>query len=273
MTILQDHKKKQRIFKSVVSICQHLLQSPLGSSAREYLDKRLDIEDQLKWKFGYFPDDKNLHELTSLIKKEDLELINLYYPKFLAGGTLPHGHFADHNLVMPFHNVHNEIVSLLGRTLIESEEERRDRELQKYKYSSGSQKDLYVFGLNKAKDSIIENNFVIGVEGQFDCISLHTQGITNSIAFGWANMSKFQLFQLHRYTNNIILMFDNDEAGQKAKGRVKTRYKDCANIKVCSPPKGFKDIDQFFRECTDLEYKRDVIFKIKNLGEKDGWKN
>jgi DNA primase len=270
MTVLKDHNKKQKIYKSVVSICQHLLYSPIGSSAKEYLDKRLDIEDQLKWKFGYFPDDNNLQALTNLIKKEDLELLNLYSPKFLSGGTVSHGHFADHNLVMPFYNVHNEVVSLLGRTLIESEEERRDKNLQKYNYTKGSQKDLYVYGLNRAKKSIIENDCVIGVEGQFDCIALHSQGITNAIAFGWANMSKFQLFQLHRYTNNIILMFDNDEAGQKAKSRVKVRYKDCANIKVCSPPKGFKDIDQFFSECIDLEYKNDVISKIRRI---NGGKN
>ncbi len=83
-------------------------------------------------------------------------------------------------------------------------------------------------------------------------------------------MSRYQMFQLHRYTNNIVLMFDNDEAGQKAKKRIKDRYKDIANVKVISPPKEFKDIDEFFRSSKDSKYIQHVIGTIKSFGEKHG---
>lgn len=272
MSALAEHNLKQKSLKKVVRACQHLLlTSDQARQARRYLNSRLPSQDQMRWQFGYFPTDNRLKELTALVDKADLEAMNLYYPKFMAGGSAPHGHFSDHNLIMPFHSVHGDIVALLGRCLL-TEEERQENLLHKYKYSTGCQKDLYVYGLDKAKDSIIAENCVIGVEGQFDCISLHTKGITNAVAFGWANLSKYQMFQIHRYTNNIILMFDNDEAGQKAKKRIKDRYKDVANVKVISPPEGFKDIDEFFRGSKDDRYIQHVIDTIRSFGERNGQK-
>lgn len=269
MTSLSEYRKKQRVLKKVLRACQHLLVgSEQARGARRYLNSRLAQHDQLMWEFGYFPTDDRISELTNLVGKKDLESLNLYYPKFLAGGIAPHGHFADHNLIMPFRDVHGDIVAFLGRCLL-TEEARQENLLHKYKYSTGCHKDLYIYGLDKAKDAIIEQDFVIGVEGQFDCISLHANGIKNAVAFGWANMSKYQMFQLHRYTNNIVLMFDNDEAGQKAKKRVKERYKDIANVKVISPPKEFKDIDEFFRGSKDTKYVKYVIDTIKSFGERN----
>ncbi len=269
MTSLPEYKKKQQVLKKVLRACQHLLVgSEQARGARRYLNSRLEQRDQLMWEFGYFPTDDRISELTNLVGRKDLEALNLYYPKFLAGGIAPHGHFADHNLIMPFRDVHGDIVAFLGRCLL-TEEARQENLLHKYKYSAGCHKDLYIYGLDKAKEAIIEQDFVIGVEGQFDCISLHTNGIKNAVAFGWANMSKYQMFQLHRYTNNIVLMFDNDEAGQKAKKRVKERYKDIANVKAISPPKEFKDIDEFFRGSKDTKYVKYVIDTIKSFGERN----
>ena len=266
MSVLTDHKRKQKNLKNIVKACQHLLRNSKNAKiTREYLNSRLDIDDQTTWQFGYFPNDSNLKELTDIVSKNDLEEFNLYYPKFLAGGSSPHGHFSDHNLILPFKDEYEDVIALLGRCLL-PEEERVENLLQKYKYSNGCSKELYVYGLNKAKASIIEKDFVIGVEGQFDCISLHSRGIDNAIAFGWANMSKYQLFKLHRYTNNIVLMFDNDEAGQKAKTRVKKRFKEVANIKVVNPPKNFKDIEEFFRGCKDPEFIQIIINKIQSFG-------
>lgn len=266
MTSLQQYNLHQKAIKQVVRACQHLLlTSPYAREARKYLDSRLSRTNQILWQIGFFPQDDNLEELTSVVDKDTLTYLNLYYPRFLAGGTAPHGHFSDHNLVMPFHNVYGDVVAVLGRSLL-SEEDRREAALHKYKYTTGCQKDLYVYGLDKAKGAIIEKNYVIGVEGQFDCISLHDKGIRNAVAFGWANVSKYQMFQIHRYTNNIILMFDNDEAGQKAKARVKDRFKGDANIKLISPPEEFKDIDEFFRNSKDKRYIKHVIRLLQALG-------
>ncbi len=273
MSTLTQHLSKQKLLRKVVRACQDLLMtSDKARSARRYLNSRLDKDAQMSWKFGYFPEDDNLHILTSLVKKEELESLKLYYPKFIEGGQSSHGHFSEHQLILPFCNVHGEIIALLGRCLL-TEEERQERLLNKYTYSAGCRKDLFVYGLDKAKKSIIENDCVIVTEGQFDCISLHNHDITNAVAVGWANLSRYQMFQIHRYTNNIIVMLDNDEAGQRGKTKIKEKFKDVANIKLISPPTGFKDIDEFFRGSTDTKEIGHVIDILKNLGRKDGKKN
>jgi DNA primase len=226
----------------------------------------------MEWRFGYFPVDDRLCELTSIVSKANLESLKLYHPKLIEGGMAPHGHFSDHNLVMPFCNVHGEIVSLVGRCLL-SEEERQEKELHKYTYTAGCQKDLYAYGLDKARDSIIAKDCAILVEGQFDCISLHTNGITNAVALGRANMSRYQMFKIHRYTNNIIIMLDGDDAGQKGKSKIRDKFKDVANIKLISPPTGFKDIDEFFRSSKDTKEIQHVIDMLKSFGRNDGKEN
>lgn len=266
MLTYNQHKKRQKILKNVVVACQYLLKSDQAAYARKYLNSRICKDDQLLWKFGYFPTDDNLKDLIFMVSKSDLEYIKIYYPKFIDGGSSPHGHFSDHNLVMPFYNVHGEIISLVGRSLLD-DEERKDKLLNKYNYSPGCRKDLFVYGLDKAKDSIIKKNCVILTEGQFDCIALHSNGITNAVALGWANLSRYQMFQIYRYTDNIVVMLDNDEAGQKGKIKIKNKYGDIANIKFISPPKGFKDIDEFFRKCTNIQEIQYVIDILSNIGD------
>lgn len=265
MNYIKENISRQKSFKKVITACQHLLYlSDKARNTRNYLNSRLTKEQQLYWKFGYFPNDENLFELLSLVSKEELEELNLYYPKYISGGEFPHGHFSEHNLVLPFYNEHNEVISLLGRSIL-NDEQRSAALLNKYKYSSGVKKELFVYGLNKAKESIIQHNCVVCVEGQFDCISLHNHGITNTIALGWANVSKYQFFQIHRYTNNIILMLDNDEAGQKSKDKIKIKYKDHANIKTINPPKEYKDIDEFFRLEKNEKYINSVIDLFRSI--------
>lgn len=273
MSYIDEFKLKQKKYNNVVKACQHLLiSSKKAKEARNYIDSRLSREQQLYWKIGYFPDDDNLKELLDIISKEDLESLNLYYPKYLSGGSAPHGHFSDHNLIVPFYNVHKEVVSLIGRCIL-SEEERVENLLNKYKYSNKSRKELYSFGLDRAKEAIIDNDLVIGVEGQFDCISLHNHGIKNVVAFGWANISKYQMFQISRYSNNIVLLFDNDDAGKKGRARVKKRFKDFVNIKTVSPPDGYKDIDEFLNKSDDKKYVSYVIDTIRSFWSFNGKEN
>jgi DNA primase len=263
MDLLNKHKKTQSILKKFISACRYLLNhDKVGKQAKEYLNDRINKNIQKTFGFGYFPEDQKLDLLTSIISKEELEFIGMCYPKFISGNPINHGHFSDHNLIMPFTNVHGDIVSLVGRTLL-SDDERGD--LQKYKYNVGCKKEKYVYGLNFSKDSIIKKDYVICVEGQFDCLSLFSEGIHNAIAVGCAELSKYQMFQILRYTKNIFIMFDNDEAGSKGKQKAKDQFGKYANIKTIDSPKEFKDIDEFFRKTTDSEYKSYVVESLNNM--------
>ncbi len=251
--------------EQVTKACRYFLKhSPVAVDARTYLDSRISKQMQEQYEFGFFPADENLPDLLSLIDKDQLEKNHLAYPKFECGGSVLHGHFHSHNLIMPFRDIYGNIIALLGRCLL-PEQLQKEQQLQKYKYSFESNKELYVFGLDKARESIIQNDCVIGVEGQFDCIACNAEGIYNVVAFGWANLTRYQMFQLHRYTNNIVLMLDRDEAGTEGMNKIKRRFSKFANIKTVSVPTGYKDIDEFLRNEKDLTWKQTVINSLKEM--------
>jgi DNA primase len=260
------------IFQQVTSACRYFLKhSPIAAEARTYLDSRISKPMQEQYEFGFFPADENLSVLLSLIDKDQLENAHLVYPRYACGGTALHGHFNDHNLIMPFRDVYGNIIALLGRCLL-PDQQQKELLLQKYKYSFESNKELYVFGLDKARESIIQKDCVIGVEGQFDCIACNAEGIDNVVAFGWANLSRYQMFQLHRYTNNIVLMLDSDEAGIGGMSKIKRRFSKFANIRTVAVPRGYKDIDEFLRNEPDVAWRQNVVDRLKTLQEHDGSK-
>lgn len=261
----KNYKKRSQLYNNVVKACQHLLyNSPAAKSTLEYLDSRLPRDVQSQYGFGYFPDNDNLNLLLSIVPLDELKELNIIYPKFVASGSYLSGHFSDHNMILPFYDLYGNIISILGRCLL-PDNKNKEFKVQKYKYSLGSNKDLYVYGLDKAIDSIIEKGCVIGVEGQFDCIACQMRGISNVVAFGWANLSRYQFFQLHRYTNNFIIMTDSDEAGVKARDKIKKRYSNFSKILTLSPPKGYKDIESFLRECSDSGEVERVVNRLKTI--------
>lgn len=273
MSFVSQNLTRSHMYQEVVGACNHLLRhSNAAAKAREYLDSRIPKGLQEEFGFGYFPADQDLSELFQLVDRQTLEGLNFLYPRYVSGAEVDHGHFGEHNLIMPFRDAHGNIAALLGRSLL-TDSERDKLSLQKYKYSLGCYKGLYVFGLDKARDSIIQNDCVIGVEGQFDYIACRAVGLHNVVAFGGANVSRYQMFQLHRYTNNVILMLDNDEAGQKAKRRIRKRFLPQVSIKTVAPPGDHKDIDEFLRKESDLLWKQQVIDGLKDLARNNKEKN
>jgi DNA primase len=269
MSFLGRFNNLQKQFESFIIICRDLLkESKFAEQTRNYLDSRVsDTIVQNKYEFGYFPDDDNLQLLLNDdLSEEDFKQMKLMYNIIVSGGNVLKGHFSEHNLVFPIRDLHGNIVSFMGRSILSSEE-LADKKYQKYKYLSNiiSKKEQNVFGLNFAKDDIIKKNCVICVEGQFDCISMHAAGITNVVAVGGSNLSIYQFFQIYRYTKNIILMFDNDIAGNNAKNKICNKFKTFGvNIKSASGPKDWKDMDSFLHS-GDEEYKRIVIENIRSL--------
>ena len=262
MSLLAELKVRSQVLEKVVDACHEVLtEDDSASEARKYLEGRMPRKSWRDYGLGYFPDDDNLDKLISLVGRKSLEEAGVLYPRFPFGIK---GHYGDHNLLMPFRDVHGNIVALLGRSLL-PKDARDELGLQKYKYSKGARKSLYVYGLDKAREAIIRKNSVIGVEGQFDCISCHLRGIHNVVAFGGADLSPYQFFQIHRYTNNIIVLMDNDEAGKKARKRICKNYNEYANIETAIPPKGYKDLDEFWREEKDQNWCRTVTEQLRSI--------
>ena len=74
-------------------------------------------------------------------------------------------------------------------------------------------KSNHLYNLNNAKTSIKNKNYVVVVEGYFDAIILSSLGIDNVVAVCGTNLSEVHLALIYRYTRNIVLMLDSDQAG------------------------------------------------------------
>ena len=71
------------------------------------------------------------------------------------------------------------------------------------------------------------------------------KGLRNIVALGNANMTYYQFSVITRYTNNIFLLLDNDEAGEKGRKRIVDLFGKYANIRNFYLPDPYKDIDEF----------------------------
>lgn len=254
-------KNKSNAFQQVVDACHFILENDsVASLAKQYLNKRLPTYLQSFYGLGYFPDNYNIKFLLSLVDKSLLEKLGLI--KF--DGQCLYGHYHQHNLIFPLRDSYGNIIAILGRTLL-PEEEYSELGINKYKYSYGYQKNLHLFGLDIAKDDIVKKDCVICVEGQFDCMTCYANGIQNVVALGCASMSRYQFYQLNRYTNNIVLMLDGDESGRDARNKIRNKYSRQANFKSVSVPKGYKDIDEFFRKENDAVWRQSVVDGLLNL--------
>lgn len=233
-------------YEQIVETCCSLLhESPLASRARQYIDERFNRSIQDKFRIGYFPDQANLSILTGCIDQKTLDRTELLYEDRYqtdTGSRILVSPMQDHNLIIPYLDVYGSIIALVGRSLL-SDEQRAETRISKYK-NTAFKKSQHLFGLNLTKYDIIKHGFVYLVEGQFDAIRAHASGITNTVALGTSNMSMEQLILILRYTNNIKILLDNDEAGVSGRNRIVEKFGKYANISNVYIPDGYKDLDE-----------------------------
>lgn len=238
-----------KVLLNITQQCKFLLDNYYGAEAcKQYLDSRLEEVTQKYFDFGYFPDHQNISALNSLIGASTLNENDLAYYKTLEDALgmrrIQFSFFEHYPVVLPFRDVYGTVIALVGRTLAEAEERER-LGIPKYKNTIFS-KSNHLFGLFENKKEILRQDRAYLVEGQFDVIKAYERGLRNVVAVGSSNLSANQFSLLCRYTNNIFLLFDNDEAGIKGRERAVKKYGDKANIRNFYLPEDYKDLDEFF---------------------------
>lgn len=130
---------------------------------------------------------------------------------------------------------------------------------QKYVNSPASNlyhKDRELYGIYQAKKAIYKEGCVYIVEGQTDVIAMHQCGIENVVAGSGTAFSVHQTRTLRRFTNNIILIYDNDDAGKHAAmERIDMMLPEGINLKLLFLPEG-EDPDSFTRKHTAADFKQ-----------------
>ena len=213
---------------------------------------RDDIID--KFKLGFAP--KQRTALLTAAKKRG------YREEYLAAsglcvkrddGTL-YDRFAG-RVMFPWIGVGGKVTAFGGRLL----DSRTKGVAQKYVNSPDSvvyHKDHELYGIFQAKKAISKEDLVYMVEGYTDVISMHQCGIENVVANSGTALSEHQIKLLLRFTKNVVLLYDGDEAGVHAALRsTDMMLADGMNIKVMLLPDG-DDPDSFARKHTANDFKK-----------------
>ena len=157
-------------------------------------------------------------------------------------------------VIFPWFNISGKVVAFGGRLL-----DSRTKGVQQ-KYVNSPDSDIYhkereLYGLFQAKKAIVKEDRVFMVEGYTDVIAMHQAGIENVVANSGTALSVHQIHTLHRFTSNITLLYDGDEAGIHAAMRgTDMLLAEGMNIKVLLLPDG-DDPDSFARKHSSQELK------------------
>ena len=160
-------------------------------------------------------------------------------------------------VMFPVHTVSGKVVAFGGRLL------QNNPKAGKYINSPESEiyhKSDHLYGIYFAKQAIIQKDCCIMVEGYLDVISLHQAGIKNVVASSGTSLTIEQIRLVHRFTNNMLLLYDGDKAGIKASLRgIDMLLREGLNIKVALLPDGedpdsyaqshsTEEVEQFLKE-------------------------
>lgn len=227
---------------------QGLLKSPKAAAARQYLAERgLKEETIEEWQIGYSPDDWEILKkflIDKGFKEEEIFKSGMIVKS--QKGSRHYDRFRD-RIMFPIQDMGGNTVAFTARVNPAKEE---SEVMGKYINSPQTliyDKSKIIYGLDKAKRHIREQDLVILVEGQMDVISAHQAGYRNVVASSGTALTKDQVAMLKRYTNNLGIAFDMDEAGVLAADRgIREALNAEMNIKVITVPDG-KDPDECIR--------------------------
>lgn len=153
-------------------------------------------------------------------------------------------------VIYPVFTVSGKVVAFGGRTL------RKDKDVAKYVNSPESaiyKKSYELYGLYQAKQAIVKKDKCILVEGYMDVISMHQSGVENVVASSGTSLTEGQIRLIHRFTENVTVIYDSDPAGIKASLRgIDLLLAEGLNVKVMLLPDG-DDPDSFAQSHSSSE--------------------
>ena len=156
-------------------------------------------------------------------------------------------------VIFPVHTLSGKVVAFGGRVL------KTDAKTAKYVNSPESEiyhKSNELYGIYFAKQAIVRQDRCFLVEGYTDVISMHQSGIENVVASSGTSLTQGQIRLIHRFTNNITVLYDGDMAGIKASLRgIDMLLEEGMNIKVVLLPDG-DDPDSFARKHNATDYQQ-----------------
>lgn len=240
----------------------YLLDDPKGRAiGLSYLEGREIRDDMIsKFQLGFSPEEwdafttralKDGYQAEHLTRSGlSIEKDGRMYDRFRA------------RLIFPIHNLTGMVIGFGGRTL------RTEGNIPKYVNSPESEiysKSKSLYGLYQAKSAILAKNECYLVEGYTDVIALHQAGIENVVASSGTSLTQDQIKMISRYTPNITILYDGDEAGLKAAFRgIDMILSQGMNVRIVLFPNG-EDPDSYSRNRSRNEVRDFIKAGAKNF--------
>lgn len=218
-----------------------LLNEPYAEKARKYLYSRGYDEAIIReYKLGYHPPNWDWIQDQSRHKYP----VKLLHQARLVGQRDDGSHydyFVD-RVLFSIHNERGQPVAFGGRVLPGSTDDR--------KYFNSPESDIFhksrlLYGIDKARDAIREENCVLITEGYTDTITCHQYGVKNVVATLGTALTDSHVTAVKRHARKVVLVFDGDDAGQNAAFRAVERFlTQDVDLRILSLP-GKKDPAEF----------------------------
>ena len=241
-----DFKNFQQKINLIDEYFKEMMDSEKSKKAKEYLTSRKFNEQDLK-RYGVSFIDSNVEDFQKFCDKNKISNYDLKKLGFISSND----NFLFRNRIMfPILNFRSETIAYGGRALEDFG--------PKYLNSSDSvlyKKNRNLYFTKEFISSVKKKGYAILVEGYFDVLSLNQLGYSNSASPSGTALTIQQLEAISRYTNKILLCFDNDEAGLKATERVleiKNQVSNQLEIHCLNLPEKYKDISELYEENEEI---------------------
>ena len=241
-----NFKNFQQKINLIDEYFKEMMDSEKSKKAKEYLTSRKFNEQDLK-RYDISFIDSNVEDFQKFCDKNKISDFDLKKLGFISSND----NFLFKNRIMfPILNFRSETIAYGGRALEDFG--------PKYLNSSDSvlyKKNRNLYFTKEFISSVKKKGYAFLVEGYFDVLSLNQLGYSNSASPSGTALTIQQLEAVSRYTNKILLCFDNDEAGLKATERVleiKNQVSNQLEIHCLNLPEKYKDISELYEDDEDI---------------------
>ncbi|RCW45373.1 DNA primase [Halanaerobium sp. MA284_MarDTE_T2] len=276
--LYQEREQLFEINKTAARFYNYLLlETELGADSLKYLKDRGFTEDDIEYfQLGYAPDEWKA--VLSFLSKREYSLDMIHKAGLISKGK--NNSFYDrfrNRIIFPIFNIRGEVIAFGGRVLPDSE--------QGAKYLNSPETAIFskkknLYGLNRAKKYIRQEQRCIIMEGYTDVIQAHKKGIKNAVASLGTAFTDEQAKLIKRYADQALIAYDSDTAGNKATLRgLEILNNHGIDVKVITLPEGSDPDDilrennlELFNEYMDkaeslVDFKIDMIIKGRNLND------
>lgn len=231
-----------------------------AAQAREYLKQRgVTLETVKKFKLGFALD--RWDGLMQFLRPKNITLGIMEQAGLIIARDNKEGYYDRfrNRIIFPIADTQSRIRAFGART----------QENTGAKYINSPETDVYtkgeyLYGFDLAKGAITQEDFAVIVEGYMDCIMPQQAGYPNIVASLGTALTQQQIRNLRRFTKNVIMLYDNDKAGEAAMIRsFDLLIEEGINVKVASLAKD-EDPDSYIRKF-GIESFRQKIDESKSL--------